>query len=435
MSSEKTEERREAMRIWGPTAVIVLVGFVIAWQFVDPPPPSRITLATAREDGSYHAYGVRYAKLLEKEGITVDVRSTAGSIENLELLQKGEVDVAFVQSGTGYKDRDGLISLASVYLEPLWIFYRAPEAVDSLLKLRGKRINAGPVGSGSRALAIQLLEANGLTSAPTVVKDLPRRQAADALMAGELDAAIFIISPQAPIVRELLSKPELRLMSVRRSRAYESRYPFLTPAVLGAGMVELDADVPSTDVSLLATTATLVSHEDFHPALIPLLVEATVSVHKDENLFLEDRQFPNDRFVDLPVSSDASRYFKSGRSFLYRVLPFRVASIVDRMKVLLLPLVTLLIPLMKLAPPLYRWRVRRRVFRWYRKLRDIDRSVGKTDDPEALMGLTRRVADVESEVREVKVPLSYAHELYHLKLHTWLVRERLRRRRAGDQDL
>lgn len=155
--------RRDLAVIGLPALAIVFAAFWGAYQFVQPAPPDVFVMATGRADGSYHAVGQRYREILARHGITLSLRVTAGAVENISLLadEKSDVEVGLVQAGTGAADEyPGLVTLGSVYYEPIWIFYRGPKLEDELRRLRGKRIGIGSVGSGTHKIATQLLLVN-----------------------------------------------------------------------------------------------------------------------------------------------------------------------------------------------------------------------------------------------------------------------------------
>jgi len=419
-SVDKVGSGRDALRVWLPAALLTLAGFVVALQFVEPAPPARIVLATGSEQGAYHAYGGAIGRVLQRYDIEVELRPSAGSVENLALLRDGRADVAFVQGGTVPPDaRDALRGIASLYYEPLWIFHRAKQPLERLSGLAGRRLHAGVPGSGTRALARTLLAANGVDEARAGFSDLPAERAADALIAGELDAVFLVGAPRTEAVRRLLAADghDVRLLDVTRTLAYERNFRSLHGVVLGRGAVDLARDVPGRDVRLLAATAALVATPDLHAALVPLLIEAAREVLGPGGLFEETGEFPSPHGMDVPVAPNAEHYFREGPSFLYRVLPFGVAASVDRLKILLLPLLTLLLPLLKVAPPLYRWRIRSKIYRWYRVLRAVEARLDAGADGPAVAELAAELERTEREVHSVRVPPGYLEEYYNLRMH------------------
>lgn len=421
------------MRIFAPAIVLAVAGFLVAYQFVDPAPPQRFTIATAGADGAYHAFAMRYRSVLARQGVELELLQTAGSVENLRRLRAadGRVQVAFVQGGVGTPaEGDALESLASLYFEPLWVFHRDAVALERLTDLRGGRVAVGAPGSGTRAIAVQLLADNGVTPDNTELLPAGGVAAAQALIAGALDAVFIVGTVPAPAIQTLLRAPAIRLLSFARAEAYTRLRPELSSVRLPRGVIDLAADLPAHDITLLAPAATLVAHRDFHPALVDLLMRAAAEVHRDGGLFEDYGQFPSPRYVEFPLSDEAQRYFESGPSFLRRVLPFWAATLVERMLVMLLPLLALLIPLVRIMPPVYRWRIRSRIYRWYRELLAIDPVVrGAGGDPRQQAGIAE-LDRIEQEIAKVHVPLSYADQLYALRVHLELVREKLDAARA-----
>ncbi|MES9938611.1 MAG: TAXI family TRAP transporter solute-binding subunit [Sedimenticola sp.] len=416
---------RDHLHIFGPAIAITLLGFLLAFQFVQPAPPARITIATGGLEGAYSLFGQRYREIIKREDIQLEVLNTKGSVENISLLESGKADIAFVQGGTEQASRgDELISLGSLYFEPIWVFHRSNLTLDRLTGLQEKRVAIGPEGSGTRAVALQLLSDNAITPSNTRLIELSGRPAADALLKGDIDAAFFVASPRSPVVRALLDSTEISLMSFNRADAYARLHRYLSTVVLPEGVINLEHNLPRRETRLLAASANLVAHKDLHPALVDLLLQAASEVHGEGGWFEEQGQFPAAQFLAFPLSKEAKRFYKFGPPLLQRYLPFWAATLVDRLKVMLLPLVALMIPLFKVMPPIYRWRIRSRIYRWYREVLAIDR---RSDVPGADIDVAMGELDaIEEDVSKVSVPLSYAEELYDLRLHIGLVREKLK---------
>jgi TRAP transporter TAXI family solute receptor len=418
----------DMLRIVGPASVLAIGGFVLAYQFVDPAPPAHFTIASGGSGGAYHRFAQRYKALLARQGITVDVLQTRGSVENLQLLRAvdGKVQAAFVQGGAGVpRQTDTLQSLASLYFEPIWVFHSTAVTMRRLSDLRGKTIAVGAPGSGTRSIALQLLADNGIDEDNSTLSPLSPPGAADALLAAQVDAVVLVSSPRAAVVARLLSSAQIGVLDFERADAYTRTHRFLSSVVLPEGVVNLADNVPPQPVRLIAPAAALVVRADFHPALIDLLMAAASEAHRDGGVFEQQGQFPSLRYLQFPVSDEARRYFESGPSFFRRVLPFWAATLAERMLVMLVPLLALLIPLMKIMPPMYRWRIRSRIYRWYKQLLTIDPSVHGDCEASRLREGMRELARIEEEVAKVNVPLSYADQLYALRLHMELVREKL----------
>ena len=397
--------------------------------FVEAPPPRRIVIATGGKDGAYYRFGQLYADLLKSEGITLDVRSTQGTVENLELLmdEESDVRVAFVQTGIADPEScESLEALGSLYREPLWIFYRGNEVVDRLTQLKERRIAIGPKGSGTRGIALQLLKANGLDETDDEFVDLAGNVAAEALERGEIDAAFFVAGVDAKYVRRLLRNPDIHLAELTHAEAYERQFRFLSAVKIDEGLLDLKQNIPSTEIVLIAPAATLVAHKSLHPALISLLLKVATKVHHQGDLLSNVGDFPTAKLTDLPLNSEAERFFRSGPPVLQRFMPFWLASLLDRLKIMIIPLIMLMMPLLRVAPPLVRWQTRRKIYMWYDELRRIDQlSIEGMSVTEANQSL-EHLHQLEQQIARIGVPLSYMEEYYNLRLHLNLVRTRVR---------
>ncbi len=415
-----------------PSVVVAVVGFIIAYQFVEPAPPRSFTLASGREGGWYHAYATRYREALAAYGIDVRLVETAGTVENLALLgEEGGADLAFVQSGVASPGaEDDRVSVASLYFEPFWIFYRG-EPGDRLADLDGKRIAVGAEGSGTRALALRLLKDGGVTAETARLLPLSGDRAAEALEAGEVDAGLFVISPRAPLVTRLLGAEGVRLMSLRNAEALHRRHRYLSVLTLEEGVIDPSGPLPARDVRLLSPAATLVARGDFHPALTDLLLDVAGKVHGEGSWLSEPGAFPSPLYVDFPLADVSKDFFENGRRFLRRVLPFWAATLVNRLKVLLLPLLTLAFPLVKLVPPLYKWRIRARINKWYSTLQRLEAEVPPDERAERIEEVLKAIQRIEAEVAKVQVPASYGDNLYQLRFHTSIARQKLEALKEG----
>ncbi len=429
MTKQFSAAAAEFIKVWGLLALIVIAGFVFAFRYVGAPPPKIVRIATGAKNGAYYAFAREYARLLKSDGISLEVVSTAGSVENFELLKKGEVSLALVQGGSASADdKERLQSLGSLFLEPVWIFTRKQKGFHQFIDLKGHRVAVGASGSGTYLLATQLLSAAGLTESNTTLLPVDSAQALTLLSQGNIDAAFFVASPEAPIIAELLKQAGIELLSFQRAQAYSHLFPFLTPVTVAEGVLDLKQNIPSQDITLVAPSANLAARMDLNESLVPALLNAVTRVHGRRGLLVESRQFPSTDFVDLPLNEDARLYIADGPSFLFRWLPYGTAVLLDRLKILVLPFLALLIPLFRVAPPLYTWRVRSKIYRWYASVREIDALIRDRGDAATMQLASGRLKELEREVASVSVPLSYMGELYHLRLHIGFLQEKLQGR-------
>jgi len=429
----------------------VLIGAVLLWVayvMLDPTPPKRVVLATGPAQGAYAEFGRAYAKALARQGIEVELRATEGSAENLRLLRdEGErVDLAFVQGGASEalriadEDRSGvpLVSLGTLFYEPVWIFYRSdlrkgpagPVPLAQVGELAGLRVNLGPSGSGGRNLTLKLLHANRIDLSSVQVSELAPTAAVVALLAGELDAIVLVSAPESPLVQMLLITPGISLFEFAQAEAYSRRFGFVSSLALPRGVVDFARDLPPRDIAMVAATATMAVRETTHPAIMQLAVQAAREIHGGPGWFARSGEFPRAESPELPLAGEAARFYRSGPPLLQRHLPFWLANLIDRMWVVLVSIIAVLIPASRVVPPLYEFRVRSRIYRWYAQLRHIEEQV---ETPAAGGArLLRELDTLENRVERIKVPLSHADELYALRSHIDLVRARLRAAGEGE---
>lgn len=419
---------KDYLTYFAPAIVLTLAGFVIAYQFVDPAPPRHITIATGQPTGAYYKMGQKYSQILAQDGITLAVKTTTGSVENLKRLVDltSDVDVIFMQGGIGSMNFNGdLVSLGSIYYEPLWVFHRSNLTIRQLADLKGKKFSIGLEGSGSKVLAEQMLLLNNVRKDNSQFYYLSNEAATKKLLAGEIDAAFFVIAYQEQAVRELYKSPDVQLLSFQRAPAYTSHFHFLSKLTLPEGAVDFVENIPRENIALLSPTAQIIVRNDFHPALIDLLLSAVKEVGTPADLFTKPGEFPSPSYVDFPLSSDAERFYTSGPPFLRRYLPFWIANFLIRMKIMLLPLLALLFPFFKLLPPFYRWKVRSRIFRWYDQLMEIDYQILHGYASERKIEYLSQLDVIEQKVSKISVPRGYSRELYDMRIHIEMLREKL----------
>ena len=417
----------EGVKVGALTTVAVALVVLLAYQLVGPAPPKKLVMATGTAGGAYQIYGEHYATSLAASEIELSLLPTAGAVANFEEVRSGRADVALVQGGTAPADVGEFAKgLASTYYEPLWIFVRSGLQVEQLSDLGGLKLEVGVEGSGTRAVALDLLALNGIDGDRASLLGASASDAVDSLLAGEADAVFLVSGPHAVSVTLLMEVEgeRVELLDLDRHLAYQRTYPYLAHVVLAEGVLDFERNIPNREIDMVAPTAILLARADLHQALIPLFLSAAEELHGRGDILVAPVVFPSPGNMEAPLARAADEYFRNGPSFLYRVFPFAVAATLDRLKIMLLPLLTLLIPLFRMAPPLLRWRIRRKVFKWYKILERIEGSFesDKSNREDCLDELVQFEREV---IETVDVPASYMEELHNLRMHAVRVRERI----------
>ncbi|MGZ5094774.1 MAG: TAXI family TRAP transporter solute-binding subunit [Burkholderiales bacterium] len=421
-----------------PVLLITVLAIWIAFKFVRPAPPDILVFTSGANGSSFRTNAEKYKTILARNGVKLEIVPSEGSLENLKRLADPayKADVGFVQGGVAAGTNiDHLVSLGTVFNQPLAIFYRNDVAFDRLSQLTGKRVAIGREGSGQRFLALTLLKANEIEpGGATTLLDLTGEDAAQALIDGKVDAA-FLMGDSAPppVMRKLLNTPGVQLMNFGQADAYVRRFPYLNKLELPMGSIDFGKNIPEHAIALIGPTTELVAREDLHPALSDLLIEAAREVHGRATLLQRTGEFPAPLEHEYRVSEDATRYYKTGKGFVYRYMPFWVASLADRMVVILVPIIVLLIPGLRLVPQLYRWRVSWRIYRWYGALLTLERDLLTHPQPEKREELLKRLDAIEHGVNTMKVPLTFADQFYVLRQNIIFVRQGLATNVAGTQ--
>jgi TRAP-type uncharacterized transport system substrate-binding protein len=449
---------RDMLTSAGPVLLLAIALLAGAYWWLDPQPPRTVTLATGPAGSAYAAFGQRYADALAREGIHVELLVTEGPSGNLDALRDGSADVAFVRGGVddmADEANEGVMSLGALFYEPLWLFYRPaalpgnapstgkplakaskqpapaalPTTLTALTQLRGLRVNIDQAGSGVPDLVRRLLQANGLMMDAITASSLAPEAAAQALLAGQIDVLVLVTAPESPVVQSLLQQPGVALADLPQADALARRFPFLQTVTLPRGMVDLARDLPPDNIGLLAATTALLTHEDTHPALRQLFAQAAQQLHGGAGWFNGVRDFPNTRTSELPVSPEGDRAINGRPPFWQRFLPFWASNLLERMWLVIGGLIVLLLPLSRVVPPLYTYRVRQRVFRWYARLQAVEARMDEPDaDPTELLN---ELDELDRVASQITVPLAHADELYALKHNIERTRRRLLARKAS----
>ena len=420
---------------WRDMIILLIPGLLltigIGWlgfKMIRPAPPDTLVIAGGQAGSSFENNAKKYAELISKHGIKVKIVTTDGSEENLNLLQKenGTIDVGFVQAGLVDEDEThGIMSLGTMYVQPFMVFYRGRDDIDHLTELKGKKIAIGPEGSGTNTLSLKLIKENGMKATDFTLLEIDGDDAIDAFRKKKVDV-IFTTSEltRTHTMRELMRLPGVHLMSFLQADGYLRNLPYLSRLTAPKGSFDLGLDIPKKEIQLIGTPVELIARSNLHPAISDLLLEAAHEVHGKPNIFRKPKEFPEAVEHIIPLSVEARRYYTSGSPLEYRRLPFWLASLVDRILIVLVPSLIVLIPLSRAIPPLYRWRIRSRIYRWYGMLIKIEREMQLNQTPEQLDDLHQRLMEVENSVDNLHLPIAFADQLYVLREHINMVRLR-----------
>ena len=410
-----------------PAAILLAAGVIIFTTL----PPRTVTMATGPAGGAYQELGLRYRDILARSGVRLRLVNTTGGLDNLARLRdrRSDVQAGFIQGGTTTKEESPNVeSLGTMFFEPLWLFYRKGIG-DGMERFRGRRISIGPEGSGGRALAIEIMKRTKVDAVVGELLPFSPQEAADKLIAGEIDMAFVVSGWDSPVVRQLMAADGIDVANVPRPDAFIALYPFLSKVVLPSGVADLAANRPPSDVILLAAKASLAVRNDLHPAIQYLLLNAAVEIHSPPGIFQKAGQFPAAEAVDLPLSEEAQRFYKSGRPVLQAYLPFWMAALVERFLVVFLPALVLLYPAFRLVPQGYDWLMQSRIRRLYDEMKSIERELAAGQEPPA--ALKAKLDGLTQKASELQLPVKYASMQYTLRMHLDLVRDRISARAAG----
>ena len=401
--------------------ILALIGsaFYITSLFISPQPKKEITIATGSKQGQYYQTALKYKELLKKENVKVNIINTTGSMQNIELLESKKVDIGFIQNGI--LTHDSLLeTIASIYYEPLWLFYNNSLDIKYIKDLKNKTISLGQNGSGTKNLSSEIIKLNGLNKKNTNLLYLSSQDSYTKIKEQKIDAAFFVVSHESKLIKKILKDKNISAFSFSRAKAYSKKLPFLHALTIYEGSINLQKNIPSKDFNLISTTATLVANKNLPEELIRLLLKKVNEVHSSKDLFSKENEFPNLSGINNKINDEAKRYFKYGDTWLEEIFPYWVASTIDRLKILLIPLLTLFIPFAKGIFPLYKWSIRSKIYKWYDEVQDLDLSLEHAKSKPT--DIIKKLENLKKEIKdETKVPLSYMGEYYDLIMHVELI--------------
>ena len=445
----------------------IVAALWLAVVILKPGPPGKIVLATGGAGGLYNELAATYVADLARRGVVLELRPDlegANTMRALLATNATEAHAGIVKGGmlsslqgklASAEDRrehereaDSLRSAGRLFAEPIWVFYRGPKQVRSLSEFKGKRILVGSPQSGSRLVVSKLLKANGVdASNSTIVTDELSDDAVALINGSGADVAFVIAAAETPKVQKLLRVPNIFLMNFAPDAdAYVNRFPSLSKLVLRQGAVEFAPEIPSAEITLLSVSAALVVRKDLHPALMTLLTHTVVRNPKrgfdkdgDPILFYEAGKFPSIQDPEYELVPDARALYRTGElPLLLRTLAplaksmhinFWVPAFVhqhgSQALLLLIPILSVLLPLTRILPATYNWSVRRRLLYWYRQLKHLENNLRLDGDEEHRDEKLADLERIDHAVRRIRVPLNFSDQLYDLRGHINLVRQRL----------
>jgi TRAP-type uncharacterized transport system substrate-binding protein len=403
-----------------------LVSLVLSYYI--PAPPSTVAIATAFKGASFEYYGRLYRERFARFNVNLELRETNGAVENLRLLgdPASGVQIGFVTGGVSDGEHSpGLLSLGTIDYLPIWIFYTSTEPFDRLSQLKGKRIAVGPEGSGTRFTAEKILAKAGITSENAAFLPFAGNAAAEALNDGRVDAVWILGAPDVPSVQSLLQNSKVRLLNFPTAEAFTRIFPNLVRLVLPQGVLDIDRNIPSSDVQLIATTNRVLVRSDLHPAIMNLLLETMVAVHSKAGVFQQPGEFPRATDTDYPLAAGAIDFYKNGPSFLEKYLPLWLVVHAKRATAVVVAAIAVGFPLFHYLPLLYKWGMRRRVLYWYGQLKSLEDSINSDPAGKHVAQQQAEVERIEAAVSRTRFPLTFADQLYDLRGHIDIVRRRL----------
>ncbi|MBC7538443.1 MAG: ABC transporter substrate-binding protein [Bacteriovorax sp.] len=411
-----------------PLGILITILLIFAIGRFDPAPPNHLTISTGDDQSDIQKYAIQYKRILKAEGVTLNIRASSGPLENLKLLDDDNtgVSAAFVQDGIGSEDKEpDIVSLGSLYYEPIWIFYRSKNVYTHFSQLIGDKIAVGRVGHGAQVFAQRLLLMSGVDPQDASLLNMTSTESAQALKNGTVDAVILMLPADNKIIHELALRKDIKLLSLEQAEAISRKDQAFHHLILPRGAIDLESDIPKEDIDLVASTSTLLVRDDIHPALAYLLLKAATEVHSQPGIFEKRGEFPTNKDDSFSLSKDATQFYKSGAPFWQRYLPYWLAAWFDRFVLLIIPFLAFLLPLIRTIPKIYHWRLRSKIYQRYGELKFLETQIKHTVTKVDYDNYLQQLSLIEERVNKMKMPQNFSEYVYSLKGHIQFVRDRI----------
>lgn len=412
------------MRNWTLLAVAVLVmGLVLI--FLQLHPPKTIRLAAGPSGGAYSQVAERYKEQLARDGIELQIVETAGSVENVSLLEGREVDAALVQGGIVVADLS-IEAIGAIFFEPMVFLARSELTIPGNPAFwRNLRINGGRPGSGTAAAFVDFQTAIGLDPTANEIFELGYDDAVSALVADQIDVAVFVAPIDAPYLQRAYGHPDIQFVSLEHSDAIARRLAYATTVTVPTGAVSLLPVIPPVPQSILALEARLAVAPDLHPALVNRLTMAAKTLHASRDIITDPDAFPSIDGTDLPINNAARQLIMEGPSTWHDWLPYWMAAQVNRTLLLLLPILFIVVPMLRALPGIYAYIMGWKVWQHYPDIRAIEDELDESPSREDLERMDAKLVELDDRLSKVRLPAAYRQAAYHARMHVELVRKRI----------
>ena len=428
LPAEQGQPVKKILTIGLVVAALIIISLVLGIRHLDPAPPNHITISIGDDQGDLQSIMKQYQRILKADGVKLEVKLSPGPFENLRRLEDDSsgVSAAFVPDGLGSAIKEPDVeSLGSLYYEPIWVFYRSKNDYTYFSQLMGEKIAVGEIGHGTQVYAERLLTMSGLDPSEAQLINMNSSESAQALKKGEIDAAVFMLPADSPIIHDLAIQKDLKLMDVSQAEAISRKDGAFRHLILPRGALDLESNVPNKEMNLVSSTTTLLVRDDLHPALAYLLLKAATEVHNAPGIFEKHGEFPMGKDDTFSLSKDASQFYKTGGSFWQRYLPYWLAAWFDRFLFLVIPVLAFILPLIRTIPRVYNWRLRTKIYQRYGELKFLETEIKLDATKEEQENYLKQVNMIEERVNRMKMPKNFSEYIYSLKGHIQFVRDRI----------
>jgi len=421
-------QKKNALRWLVATLGLAASVWLALWYFI-PAPPTTITMAVGFKGGAFDHIAERYSEKLALRKLTLNVRYTEGVFDSVKLLNdpNSGIDAALLFAGiTNGASAPNLMSLGRINYAPYWIFYRGAKQMDRLTDLKGKRVIINPA---VRGVIAPLLSLHGVNPANTTIQVSPGVVASKALVNGQAD--VVFLPPQEMDGHEvlpLLRNPDIRLLNVAQADAMVRLFPAVSRLVLPQGVVDLERNIPATDVNLIASANVVVVRKGLHPELIYLLAQTLQEVHGNAGVCQKTGEFPTQTDPEFPVATVAQDFYRNGPSLLQRYLPFWTISYAKRIAAILVAAIAVVIPLLTYTPRLYGWLLSLRLAKLYQRLRIVDAQLKASLTVDQVTVLQIELEDIDRATNSL--PMRHSDLFFELLMHIRFTRTELASRVA-----
>jgi uncharacterized protein len=323
----------ESLKRFRFLAFLVACAVIVAaaWAFWSQSLRSAVVIEAGPRGAFFHETAVLIQNELKQYGVDAKIVYREDTVKIIEDVndKRSPVDIGFISQDVGTQQYPEVTAVATITLEPLFIFYSASLDIKNLQDLKGMRLAVSPPASGTRKFAELVLGLYGVNSQNTTFLPINLSESAEAIKLGQVDAAFFEQPPGSAAIKALALNPKLRMLSLSQAEALASNLSFVRAVTLHEGGFDYLNRIPDRDIRLIAIPVTLIVKKDLKPAIVTIVTQSIKTHFRKATLVSEPGEVLLINHDSLAPNQHAETVLKNGLPYIYRTLPFSFAALID----------------------------------------------------------------------------------------------------------